>query len=151
MRRRKRKDPYLQGVYKPVTKKYKGSQHPVYRSSWELRFFKWCDNNPNVIEWTSESVVIPYTSPIDNKTHRYFVDNTVKIKEGDKLVKYLIEIKPKKQTVKPKPHGNKKQSTILYENMNYIRNMAKWAAAEKWCKTRGYKFQILTEEHLFNG
>ncbi len=151
MRRRKRKDPYLQGVYKPVTKKYKGSQHPVYRSSWELRFFKWCDSNPNVYEWTSESVVIPYTSPIDNKKHRYFVDNTVKIREGDKLVKYLIEIKPKKQTVKPKPHGNKKQSTILYENMNYIRNMAKWSAADKWCKTRGYKFQILTEDHLFNG
>ena len=150
MRRRKRKDQYVQGVYKPITTKYIGTSNPIYRSSWELRFFKWCDTNDNVLEWTSESVVIPYTSPIDNRQHRYFVDNTVKILENGKLVKYLIEIKPKKQTQPPKAHGNKKQQTILYENTQYVRNVAKWKAAEKWCKTRGYKFQIITEDHLFN-
>lgn len=121
----------------------------MYRSSWELKFFRWCDNNPNVREWTSESVVIPYTSPLTGRTCRYIVDNTVKIIEGDQLVKYLIEIKPKSQTVKPKSHGNKKKTTILHENMTYIKNQAKWAAASKWCDGRGYKFQILTEDHLF--
>jgi hypothetical protein len=150
MRKKRYREPYKQGVYKPMTDKYKGSQNPIYRSSWELKFFKWCDDNINVVEWTSESVVIPYTSPLDNRTHRYIVDNTVKILEYGKLVKYLIEIKPKKQTTAPKAHGNKKQSTILYENMNYIRNTAKWKAAEAWCKRRGYKFQIITEDHLFH-
>ena len=77
------------------------------------------------------------------------VDNVVKLKVGDKIEKYLIEIKPKKQTQPPTQHGNKKQSTVLYENMTYIKNMAKWEAARKWCKRKGYKFQILTEEHLF--
>ena len=149
MRKKRVYSQYKQGVYTPTGRKYKGSSRPVYRSSWELKFFRWCDANDNILEWTSESVVIPYTSPLSSRTCRYIVDNTVKILEGDKVVKYLIEIKPKKQTQKPKPHGNKKQSTILYENMTYIKNQAKWAAAEKWCKSRGYRFQIITEDHLF--
>jgi len=142
---------YKQGIYTPSTKKYKGHGNPVYRSSWELKFFRWCDINPNVLQWTSESLVIPYISPLDNKPHRYFVDNVVVLREGDSIEKYAIEIKPKKQTMKPTPHGNKKDSTILYENMEYVRNMAKWEAARKWCSKKGYKFQILTEEHLFIG
>ena len=140
---------YKQGIYNPITRKFKGVSNPTYRSSWELKFFRWCDNNPNVVEWSSESVAVPYTSPIDGKLHRYFVDNVVKIKEGNEITKYLIEIKPKKQTIKPSSHGNKKKSTILYESMEYVRNIAKWAAAKKWGSTRGYKFQILTEDHLF--
>jgi hypothetical protein len=141
---------YKQGVYRPVnTKKFQGHNNPIYRSSWELKFFRWCDSNPNVIKWASESTIIPYVSPIDKRAHRYFVDNTVHIKEGNKLTKYVIEIKPKKQTVKPTLHGNKKQRTILYENMTYAVNIAKWEAAQNWCKKRGYKFQILTEDHLF--
>jgi hypothetical protein len=139
---------YKQGIYKPDTDKYKGGSYPKYRSSWELKFFRWCDSNPNVVEWTSESVVVPYISPLDGRAHRYFVDNVIKIKEGTKISKYLIEIKPKKQTLKPTAHGNKKKSTILYENMEYIRNIAKWNAARKWCSKRDYKFQILTEDHL---
>lgn len=77
------------------------------------------------------------------------VDNVVKIREGDTITKYLIEIKPKKQTMKPTTHGNKKRSTVLHENATYIVNMAKWQAAQDWCDKRGYKFQILTEDHLF--
>lgn len=148
---KKKYSKYKQGIYKPSSGgKYKGGSNPVYRSSWELKFFRWCDDNPNVVEWSSESVAIPYTSPLDGRTHRYFVDNVVKIKEGESIVKYVIEIKPKKQTVKPKTHGNKKKSTVLYENMEYVRNIAKWEAAKNWCNKRGYKFQILTEDHLFN-
>ena len=141
---------YRQGVYTPRnTDKYVGRSTPRYLSSWELKFFNWCDDNPNVIEWASENVMIPYVSPVDGRPHRYLVDNMVKIKEGEHVTKYLIEIKPKKQTMRPKPHGNKKQSTIMYENATYMVNQAKWAAAKQWCDKRGYKFQILTEDHLF--
>ena len=76
--------------------------------------------------------------------HRYFVDNTVHIREGDKIVKYLIEIKPHKQTKPPTKHGNKKQQTVLYENATWSVNQAKWAAAVEWCKKNNYKFQIVT-------
>ena len=78
------------------------------------------------------------------------VDNMVKLREGDKITKYLIEIKPKKQTQSPTNHGNKKQTTILHENRTYAVNIAKWKAAKDWCDKRGYKFQILTEDHLFS-
>ncbi len=93
---------FRQGVYKPINRnKYKGSKDPVYRSGWELKFFKFCDGNPNVLEWTSEGIIIPYVSPVDNKVHRYFVDNMVYIKEGEVTKRYLIEIKPSKQTQPP--------------------------------------------------
>lgn len=144
---------YKQGLYKPVnSKKYHGAKYPRYLSSWELKFFKWCDRNPNVVRWTSESVCLPYISPVDGKMHRYFVDNTVHILEGDKVVKYLIEIKPSKQTRPPSKHGNKKRSTIIHENATWSVNQAKWMAAKDWCDKNNYKFQIVTEKdfNLFN-
>ena len=149
----KKKKPYKkyvkfrQGVYKPVNSiKYKGKTFPRYLSSWELKFFKWCDKNPYVTQWTSESVCLPYISPVDGKMHRYFVDNTVHIKEGDKIVKYLIEIKPSKQTRPPSTHGNKKRTTIIHENFTWQVNKAKWQAAVDWSKKNGYVFQIVTEK-----
>ena len=107
MRRRKNYKPYKQGLYTPINKeKYIGKGTPRYLSSWELKFFRWCDLNTNIIEWGSENIIIPYISPVDKRIHRYMVDNYVKIKEGNKITKYLIEIKPKKQTVAPGKHGN---------------------------------------------
>ena len=149
MKKRKYKQ-YKQGLYRPTNKnKYKGKGDPRYLSGWELKFFRWCDNNPDVLEWSSENIIIPYLNPLTGRTHRYMVDNHVIIREGDKVVKYLIEIKPKRQTRKPTSHGNKKQSTMLYENIEYVRNQAKWAAARKWCDKHGYKFEIVTEDQLF--
>ena len=147
---RKRRS-FRQGVYTPIHKhKYRAMGKPHYRSSWELKFFQWCDNNENVLEWTSESVIIPYINPFDKKAHRYYVDNKVIIKEGDKVAKYLIEIKPDKQTKKPvTKRSTKKKSTILYENYTYVINQCKWEAAKKWCDKHGYKFLILTEKELF--
>ena len=138
---------FRQGVYKPVNNlKYKGAKYPRYLSSWELKFFKWCDRNPFVEQWSSENVHIPYISPVDGKMHRYLVDNVVHIREGDKTVKYLIEIKPSKQTRPPKSHGNKKQSTVIYENIQWGVNQAKWESARRWANKNGYIFQIVTEK-----
>ena len=39
---------------------------------------------------------------------------------------------------------------MLYESQMYVVNQAKWKAAEKWCKKKGYKFLILTEDQLFD-
>ena len=83
------------GRYKVANpKKYKGDlTEVVYRSSWELKFMRWCDHNKNVLEWGSETTIIPYRSPVDSKLHRYFVDLKVKYKSGKTV---LIEIKPEK-------------------------------------------------------
>lgn len=140
---------FRQGIYKPVNShKYVGKNYPRYLSSWELKFFKWCDRNPHVQTWSSESVCLPYISPVDGKMHRYFVDNTVHIKEGDKVKKYLIEIKPHKQTKPPTTHGNKKRSTVIHENVTWHVNQAKWSAAKQWCDKNGYIFQIVTEKEF---
>lgn len=130
-------------------KKYRGDTGDViYRSSWELRFMKWCDNNPSVIEWGSETVVIPYKSPVDNKIHRYFVDFYIKIKNKQGSIdKYLIEIKPEKFT-KPPPIPERKTKKFIEEVFQYGTNQAKWRAANEFCMDRNMKFLILTENDL---
>ena len=140
---------YVQGIFKPThPEKYKGHDLPRYLSSWELKLFRWCDMNPNIVEWGSETIVIPYTSPVDNKTHNYIVDAVIKLKSATGLKKYLIEVKPYKQTIKPEKTAGKHQKTLLYEQLTYITNQAKWAAAKNWAKNRGYEFAVLTEKEL---
>lgn len=142
---------YRQGIYKPTAKGgYCGAKNPRYLSSWELKFFRWCDNNPNVVKWGSETIKIPYVSPVDSKIHNYLVDNLIHLKTHNGVEKYIVEIKPKKQTIPPKPHGNKKRSTMLYEHFTYQINIAKWKAAQEWAKKHRFKFLILTEDHLFS-
>ena len=126
-----------------------GKKLPVFRSGWELKFFKWADCNENILKWGSENVIIPYLNPLDNKVHRYFVDNFIIFKDrnGDSN-KFLIEIKPSKQTKRPVRSKNKKSSTMLYEQKTYVTNIAKWKAAKQWASKKGYKFLIVTEKEL---
>ena len=52
---------YSQGYYAPTYKsKYVGKGKPFYRSSYERRIYYWCDHNNNVLEWSAESLAIPY-------------------------------------------------------------------------------------------
>jgi len=145
-----KKGDFKKGLFRPKNKnKYVGRTTPEYRSSWELHFFQWCDRNPNVLEWAAEAVVIPYTSPVDNRVHRYFVDNILILKEGNKNVKYLVEIKPSKQTMPPVFSRRKKRETLIHEQVTFEVNKAKWDAAKGWANKNGYKFIILTEKELF--
>lgn len=140
---------YVQGIFKPVhSEKYKGHDLPRYLSSWELKLFRWCDMNPNIVEWGSESVIVPYTHPVDHKTHNYIVDAVIKLKTPQGVKKYLVEVKPKKQTQVPQNAPGKHQKTLLHEQLTYIVNQAKWLAAEKWAKSRGYTFVVITEQEL---
>ena len=141
---------YLQGIFIPKNpQKYVGTGPIRYLSGWELKFFRWADNNPNVLEWASEAVIIPYRSPVDGRIHSYHTDGVVAIRESNNVIsKYIIEIKPSKQTVAPVATKRKKQKTLVYENVTYAVNTAKWSAAKKWCEEREYKFLILTEKHL---
>lgn len=112
----------------------------IYRSSWELKFLNWCDSNQHVVKFSSEEVVIPYVSPVDNRPHRYFVDFKIVLSTGKT---YLIEIKPACQTVPPT--GTKKTKRLLQETATFLVNQAKWDAAEKFAKVRGWEFKVLTE------
>lgn len=107
------------------------------------------DTNSNVIEYSSEEVIVPYLSPIDGKYHRYFVDFWAKIKNKDgQIIEYLIEVKPYKQTIEPEI---KKRATKQYikEVYDWGINSSKWKAAREYCKKRGLRFVILTEKDMF--
>jgi len=143
----KKNSKYVQGIFIPRNKnKFIGSK-AIYRSSLELRFMKFCDTNDKVIKWGSENVIIPYLNPLDGKVHRYFVDNFVQIQEGDKVKRYLVEIKPSSQLQPPKTKYRKK-SNLIYEQTMYVTNQAKWQAAREWCNKKGLEFIIITEKHL---
>ena len=138
------------GRYRPSNpKKYKGdSSNIIYRSLWERKFMVYCDNQTKILEWGSEEIVLPYRSPIDNKVHRYYPDFYIKVKESNgKIKRYIIEIKPKKQTVEPNMKKRKTKGYI-YEVYEYAKNQAKWKAAEEFCKDRMWEFKVLTEDEL---
>ena len=129
--------------------KYKGDPTKViYRSLWELKFMKYCDSNINILEWGSEEMYVWYRSPVDNRPHRYFPDFYIKAKESNgKNKKYIIEVKPKKQTAPP-PKPKRQTKGYLREAFEYARNQAKWKAANEWCLDRGFEFKVLTEKEL---
>ena len=141
---------YKQGIY--TTKnptKYKGNvTNIVYRSSWELRVFKYLDDNPNVLEWSSEEYIIPYKSPVDGKFHRYFPDIWARMQGVDGRTKtYLIEIKPEAQSIEPKVQ-KKITKKYITEVCTYAINQAKWKAAKEYCLDRNWEFKVLTEKDL---
>lgn len=128
-------------------KKYVGDYTKIIcRSSWEVRYAKWCDSNPNVIAWNSEDYIVPYICPTDNKKHRYHIDFYIKVNNNGKITEHLIEIKPRKET-KP-PRSNKNQKRFIIETMVYIKNQAKWEAATKFAKNIGMTFHVLDEYAL---
>jgi len=121
----------------------------IYRSLMERRFMEWCDSNDKCYKWSSEEVVIPYISPIDNKKHRYFPDFLIQTLKGW----FLIEIKPHIQSRPPKKLvvenlNLKKKRRYIKSVQTWLVNEAKWKAAQKVCEKKGWSFQILTEKQL---
>ena len=110
----------------------------IYRSSFELKFSKWCDLNENVKYWSSEEIQIKYLNPLDNKIHTYYPDFFITINEK----KYIIEIKPYNETIKPK-------KTKYKQYKNFIINKTKWKYTKEYCKKNGFEFKIITEKDLF--
>jgi hypothetical protein len=138
------------GRFNPTnTYKYKGDvKNIIYRSSWELKFMIYCDNNKNILEWGSEELFIPYISPVDGKKHRYFPDFYIKVKtKTDSTKKYLVEVKPQYQTQEPKLK-TKITKQYVSEVITYSVNQAKWKAAEEFCKDQLWEFIVLTEKEL---
>lgn len=140
------------GTFRPKNpQKYKGNANNiVYRSRWELLLMSRLDEHPDVLQWSSEEVVVPYRSPMDGRIHRYFPDFLVKKRNhSNGLVEtVMIEVKPKAQTKPPEVKTGKPTKRYLNEVYTWGVNSAKWKAAENYCKDRGWKFQIMHEDHL---
>lgn len=137
---------YYKGVYtlrKP--EKYIGNvDNVVFRSQWEKQTFMWCEDNPDVKQWNSEDVCVPYICGTDMRQHKYYIDLCVRFK-NDRIV--LVEVKPHNQTIPPK---KKSRTTKKYlkEVMTYEKNLSKWKAATAFAKKRGISFEIWTERTL---
>jgi hypothetical protein len=113
----------------------------IFRSSWELLFFKWLDKTPGVLQWASEEFSIPYISPLDNKLHQYYPDALIIYKDKTGAIKKeIIEIKPYKETVLTPRATEQDKLTLLV-------NKAKWDAAGKFASAQGMLFRILTEKN----
>jgi hypothetical protein len=126
-------------------KKYAGDPTKVvFRSLWERNTFRWLEAQDNIVEWCSEEVAIPYVCETDRKVHRYFIDIYFKTKDGKK---YLIEIKPAKDTRPPKK-GKRQTKRYLSEALTYVKNQSKWKAAHKFAQENDATFQVWTEDTL---
>lgn len=149
----KNKSRYKQGSFIPKNpQKYIGNPSGiVYRSSWELAFLRYCDQNPTIVSYASEEVVIQYVSPLDGKIHRYFIDFYINVRQSDgSTKKFLVEIKPFAQTRPPK------KPKVMSEYFNdalktYWINQAKWNAAREFSRRYGMEFCVITEKELFRG
>ncbi len=138
------------GKYQPsFPRKYKGDPtNIIFRSLWERKFMVYCDKNANVLEWASEEIAIPYVSPVDQRSHRYFPDFYMKVKETDGAIKkYVIEVKPLKQCSPPKKPKRQTKGYIR-EAFEYAKNQAKWKEAREWCADRQWEFKVVTEKEL---
>jgi hypothetical protein len=137
---------FSQGAYTVKNpEKYIGLNSPRYRSSWELTFMTFCDNNPSVHQWSSESIKIPYKDPLTGKNTIYVPDFLiVYMDKNHKKHAELIEIKPANQTILEKVGKNK------FNQSQYVKNLAKWAAASNWCKNNGVKFRVINEQDIFH-
>ena len=140
---------YRGKYYPSFPRKYKGDPtNIIYRSLWERKFMVYCDKNSKILEWGSEEIPLPYISPHDSRVHRYFPDFYIKVQENTgKIKRYLIEVKPLKQTTKPtKPKRQTKG--YIREAFEYARNQAKWKAAREYCADRMWEFKVITEKEL---
>ena len=125
--------------------KYVGKKTPLARSSWEFVFMRMLDEHPGVEKWASESIQIPYRCPITGKYTIYVPDFFVVYndKKGSKHAE-VVEVKPQSQTVLEKVGKSR------YNQEQYVKNMAKWEAANAWCKQQGLKFRVVNEGDIFH-
>ena len=135
---------YANGKYQVKNpEKYMGKRLPNYRSSWEFAFMNFCDNNPAVLNWTSESIKIPYFNPVSGKNTIYVPDFLiVYVDSNQKQHTEVVEVKPSTETTMESARSYRDKLSVAI-------NMAKWAAADSWARANGMRFRVVTEFDIF--
>ena len=160
---------YNSGNYIPVNKdkviRFNKDGGVYYRSGWERIIMKYLDAKPEIIKWGAECISIPYQMQhFENgmsviKNHTYYSDFYYEIKSGDNIDCVVVEVKPKKEynmaiALKegklsvPDAGGVKKLKNFEYDVKMAYKNLNKWETIIKFCNKKGYKFIIITEDHL---
>ena len=145
--RPKKNSGFVQGYF-PLNecKKYNGAGPIIYRSSWEKKFCIYCERNPEIIWWSSESFSLKYFNILDSKYHTYYPDFVVRLRNGKTII---VEVKPKAQLVKPEPPKKQTAKYMLSYKWIYetwITNMCKKRAADELAKSRGWEYLLVTED-----
>lgn len=130
--------------------KYVGNVNKImFRSSWEVRFMQWLDQNNAVLRWGSEELAIPYVNPIKKDPNgrpvvsRYFPDFLILYRDTTGTIhKEIVEVKPYKESVIT-PRMSER------DKMAYVVNQAKWAAAAQFAQSQGAVFRVVTEKTMF--
>jgi TnsA endonuclease N terminal len=149
--------PSKQQFFPKNPEKYIGANinNIISRSSWEMTMMNYLDEHEMVLRWCSETVPsntmhsgisgIPYYNPLAKLWSRYVPDFFVCyiVPNTNKTHIEIIEIKPLDEVP-----GFKGKVSKLKEARQII-NSAKFMAAMKFCKERGWKFRIMTENELF--
>jgi hypothetical protein len=135
------------GIFVPKNpQKYRGTNadNITYRSSWEHTFMNMCDAHPNIVQWSSECISVPYRNPLTGRWSMYVPDFLiVYIDKKGQHHSEMIEIKPLKET--PLFEGKVGKQVKISQAIN----QAKWTAALQFCVKRGIKFRVMTENDLF--
>lgn len=125
--------------------KYVGKKTPLARSSWEFIFMRMLDEHPGVQSWASESIQIPYRDPLSGRNTIYVPDFfIVYIDKNKSKHAELVEVKPTNQTLREAVGKSR------YNQEQYVRNLAKWEAANAWCKQQGIRFRVVNESDIFH-
>lgn len=125
--------------------KYVGKKTPLARSSWEFVFMRMLDEHPGVENWASESVQIPYRDPLTGRQTIYVPDFfIVYVDKNRKKHAEVVEVKPASQTLR------EQVGKSLYNQEQYVKNLAKWEAAQAWCKQQGIRFRVINESDIFH-
>jgi len=136
---------YAQGKYEVRNpQKYIGKKPPTYRSSWELTFMNFCDNNPNVHQWASEALHINYRNPFTGRNTIYIPDFLIVYADATgKQHGEVIEIKPTKETMMEAAKSPRDKAMVAL-------NMFKWDAARKFCHAQGLAFRVINETDIYH-
>lgn len=106
------------------------------------------DDDPQILSWQSEELIIPYTDRGNGKLRRYFPDFLIRKKDADGNIQTIvIEVKPYAQTVPP-VRGKKTERRYLSEVKVFATNYSKFESATRYCQRRGWTFCVLTEKEL---
>ncbi len=133
---------FARGKFSPKNKlKYVGTKTPTYRSSWEHAFMRLCDEHPNVYQWASESIKIPYRHPFSVYVPDFFI---IYMDKNGKKHAEMVEVKPASQMTMEKAGRSmaKKKQVVI--------NQAKWEAANAYARQRKIRFRVVSEEQLFH-
>ena len=128
-----------QGIYNPSNQGKTSTATLQYRSLLELQAYQVLNVIPHCIKYEVEPFNIQYYDPIKAKKRTYTPDLLVDWNISGQTIIQVIEIKPRCFTVLT-------ENTTPAQMTEIKTNEAKWQAITQHCISKGWAFEIWTED-----